>query len=704
MNHRISLQGLAIGLLTLANAAGTASAQGYAKGDSLPASTAQVLVRLPEATIVVGTTSQTVSRKNAPKAAVALSTREVQQSGAAALTDILEGVSGVDVRNRGPFGVQSDISIRGGTFEQTALLVNGMRWSAPHTGHHAMNIPIDPEDLGHVEVVRSGSGALAGVGAFAGSIHLGTAPLNGDQKSSVHLEAGSFGWNRTRLHAQYGNQDLRQQISVSSSGTDGHIENSDARVTRAMWNGRWGSDAHQWQGLVAFEDKAFGAQNFYSSNYPHQYEVTRALVAQVNWETRGAHWKWSKTAYVRRHNDRFELYREGAEWYDLTSEGFYVRNYSSSMAPDTAGLYAPGASWYTGANMHRSLTGAVNSKFEWFIRGHTLTASADVREERIESNRLGALREDVDDSDIYIRSDRRLNADAYVAENWTSASERFSVTGTLGANWNSRFGGRLLPAMDVRYGLGESQYFIVFASAGRSVRHPSFTDLYYNVGGAIGSEDLQPEWADQAEVGWRWTSPVVGTDGFGESAKRPEQLMIEASAFVRRGTNLIDWVRYEQSSVYEATNLSETQFWGWDVSLEYSFYALADDRSVSLRSLRYSSAWTQADRTSADFESSYVLDFLRRKTDISAAWDLPFAVQLDLRASIQERVGGSASGPVSLLGLTARRYWGNKQRMLIAVRLDNLLDLDYVDVGSVYQPGRTWRLSLTFDLDNKTEQ
>ena len=77
-----------------------------------------------------------LSPQKTPRAIVVVGTEEVAQTAASSLSDVLETVPGVDVRSRGPFGIQSDVSLRGGTFNQTALWIDGIRWSAPHTDHH----------------------------------------------------------------------------------------------------------------------------------------------------------------------------------------------------------------------------------------------------------------------------------------------------------------------------------------------------------------------------------------------------------------------------------------------------------------------------------------------------------------------------------------------------------------------------------------
>ena len=662
------------------------------KGQPIP------LVLLAEAPVSVGTSFGSILKTDAPKATTVLDLSELKT--AVALTEALEFAPGVDIRSRGPWGIQSDISIRGGSFEQTALLVNGVRWSAPHTGHHLMNVPIDPEDLGHVEIVRSGSGAMAGAGAFAGSVHLRTPTGDVTDGGSAAIEAGSFGWKRLRLHADMKAGNSIQRFSLSRAETDGHVDNSDAQITRAMWVSDWNLGAERWKLMVALEDKAFGAQNFYTSTYPDQYETTQAAIAQLNWEKTGTNWRASAAAHGRYHRDRFELYREGTGWYQPTEDGFYVRNTLGSQAEaDTAGLYArralrnvlkpyEPASWYAGANQHRSLTAAVNGKFQWFLDQSAWTFSADVREEIIQSNRLGAAVEGA--PEMYPLADQRSNVDALVSWRGHSESGRLAASVTSGANLNSRFGTNFLPSADVRYRLGPDQEVVVFASAGRSVRHPSFTDLYYNVGGAQGSEDLLSEWADQAEAGGRWV-PQQGN------------FVLEASGFIRRGRNLIDWIKYEQAvpaqDVYQAANLSSVDFEGWDVSATYRW-----DASI-LRRARIAYAWVEADRMEQDFISSYVLDFLKTKLDLVTDWSLPLEVNAGVRYSMQQRnqpfAYATGNEVFHLLSLSLERAWGEQNQIRTAIRMNNALDEQYLDIGQVVQPGRHYRFSLIFDLKSE---
>ena len=199
----------------------------------------------------------------------------------------------------------------------------------------------------------------------------------------------------------------------------------------------------------------------------------------------------------------------------------------------------------------------------------------------------------------------------------------------------------------------------------------------------MGSDSLKPEWADQAEVGVRWSSEPNGFRYW---------IMVEGSAFVRSGENLIDWVKYLGSEVYQATNLSATEFRGGDLAMTIK------SMSGLLRSVRLSGTWLDANRESEGAESVYVLNFLKYKLDAVTEWKLPSDVGLAIRYSYQERRAEETPAPIHLLGLTLKRSWGSDSHIHTSFRAENVLDQEYMDLGQVLQPGMHFRLGLTFDI------
>lgn len=266
------------------------------------------------------------------------------------------------------------------------------------------------------------------------------------------------------------------------------------------------------------------------------------------------------------------------------------------------------------------------------------------------------------------------------------------------AAWNvnsAANGPRFIPEASLSLRIDETGRAVAFASARRSVRMPSYTDLYYTVGGAQGSQDLLPEEAEHLEFGYRLTGDLG--DG--------HRLVLSQHVFHRWGRNLIDWVRFNGSSITEATNLREVNFSGQ----EFSLSAQATEDALALRYFTVSLAFMEADETSTGFESNYVLDILNTKADVILGFRPLDHWMVDVRWSAQDRNGGyydPVAGaeiefePVQLLGATVR--WSPASLPVAAhIRVDNALDVDYVDIGNVDQPGRWIRAGLTWTAGKK---
>ena len=88
-----------------------------------------------------------IARNQATKIVTVIPAREIATAPVTSIQDLLEYAAGIDVRQRGEGGTQADISIRGGTFDQIAVLLNGVNLSNPQTGHYSFDLPV--ESLGH---------------------------------------------------------------------------------------------------------------------------------------------------------------------------------------------------------------------------------------------------------------------------------------------------------------------------------------------------------------------------------------------------------------------------------------------------------------------------------------------------------------------------------------------------------------------------
>ena len=84
------------------------------------------------------------------------------------IDELLKNIPSIELQSKGDFGVQSDITMRGTTFSQTLVLLDGMRVNDPLTGHFSMYIPINPSEIHQIEIIRGGNSSIYGPDAVGG--------------------------------------------------------------------------------------------------------------------------------------------------------------------------------------------------------------------------------------------------------------------------------------------------------------------------------------------------------------------------------------------------------------------------------------------------------------------------------------------------------------------------------------------------------
>ena len=130
-------------------------------------------------TIAIGEVSILDNRLNTPlskenRNIYVLDKAEINKLPARSLQDVLQYAAGVDLRQRGPFGTQADISMDGGSFEQTLILLNGVKIMDHQTAHNALNLPIPLEAIDRIEVVRGPAARMYGNNSLTGVINIVT--------------------------------------------------------------------------------------------------------------------------------------------------------------------------------------------------------------------------------------------------------------------------------------------------------------------------------------------------------------------------------------------------------------------------------------------------------------------------------------------------------------------------------------------------
>ena len=369
--------------------------------------------------------------------------------------DLLRLDSSVDLRQRAPNALQGDISIRGGTFGQTLVLLDGLRMNDVQSGHHNLDLPAPLESLSNVEILKGSGSTLYGSDAVGGVVNFITAP---PETSEFRLRGalGNYGVNQERAALTLVGSRLTQQFAASRDFSTGFMANRDYRnlnlgSTTRLTTGLGTTSVH-----LSHRDSPFGAEQFYG-NF-NSWERTRTWWAGVR-QNLGANTDAS-FAY-RRHTDLFVLYRDRPQ---VFTNRHAVESWQGALRRRDSVF--PGAKLHYGVEIYRDEIVSNNLGRHQRTRGAGY-AALDVRALNRFSFSAG-LRDEV----------------------YGSGNHELSPTLTAGA-W-------LASTLRVR------------GSVSRAFRLPTYTDLYYQDPANRGSADLRPEkaWGYEAGVDWN-PSPVV---------------------------------------------------------------------------------------------------------------------------------------------------------------------------------------------------
>ena len=181
-----------IGVLSVA-VVSHAMAEGVSVVEELAKDTVVREAQTLDDVVVLGSRAPLTEGETA-KIVTVITSDDIHRAAVATVNDALKMATGVDVRQRGGFGVQTDISIGGGTFDQIAILLNGVNIGNPQTGHLSADFPVSLEDIERIEIIEGASSRVFGASAFNGAINIVTKKgQNSKVEGVVALEGGSFG-------------------------------------------------------------------------------------------------------------------------------------------------------------------------------------------------------------------------------------------------------------------------------------------------------------------------------------------------------------------------------------------------------------------------------------------------------------------------------------------------------------------------------
>ncbi len=593
----------------------------------------------------------------AARMVVVLDRDQIAQAPVQSVNDLLKYAVGVDVRQRAPLGAQTDISIRGGTSEQITILLNGINICDPQTGHNAFDLPVDISDIERIEVLEGPAGRVFGTSSLLGAINVVT-KMPKQTSADVHAEGGSFGYLSSGARGNWLYGKWNNQVSGSYARSDGYSRSKDGGLnagfegSKLFYQGQYEDDALRVSWHAGVRTKGWGSSTSYATpkwKADNQFEHTDKIYTAIQAETKQGTFHFHPSIYWNQSRDRYEGYHGQPD--------LMKYNYNRSNV--------------CGVNL--------NSYFDW-VGGRT-AFGAEFRNEDLVSGNLGEpLHTPVHihgtDRD-YTLGLNRTNMSFHLEHNillrqFTLSAGFIAVKNT----WNE-MPFKVYPGIDMSYRLGN--HWKVYASYNSSLRMPSFTELYYSVGGHKADKYLKPEELHAVEGGVKYLSRVVTAS---------------ASVFHHHSRNMIDWILDTSVTdpVWESVNHTKVNTMGVETACDIHFHELWPSQQF-LQSFHIAYTYLNEDKKAGEhIQSQYSLEYLRHKLTASLQLHLISYLDMGINYRFQDRVGSytnleGETKSYSPYGITDVRLSWNHPRYTLYVEGNNLFDKTYVDYGLVPQPG-----------------
>ena len=570
------------------------------------------------------------------------------------INDLLKYAAGVDVRQRGDMGVQTDISIRGGTFDQITILLNGINICDPQTGHNAADFPVELSEIERIEVLEGPAGRVYGTSSLVGAINIVTRTAK-DSGAEVFADGGSYGYFKGGAIVSHVKNGLSNQVSGSYSRSDGFSRskagnlNADFKYARLFYQGRYENDQVDIRWHAGFTNKDYGANTFYSTLSDEQFEHVRKYYTAVQAETKGDVYHFKPSVYWNRSDDRFEFYRGMPEkspfnYHQTDVYGVNLNNYIQTFLGKTAF----GAEFRNEGVRSTSLGEPLNSPAK--VPG----ADADFT--------LGL---------------NRTNLSFHLEHNIVLRCFTLSAGVIAVKNTGNEMNFRFYPGVDASYQFARD--WKVYASYNTSLRMPTFTELYYSVGGHKADKYLKPEEMQAVEVGVKYLRPGIrGT----------------LSLYRYHGTDMIDWIKdisQGDDAPWQSVNHAVINTMGAEVSVLIDIRELMQ-RDAFVRSVNVSYSYIDQDKeTTPNLQSKYALEYLRHKFVAQANFRIWKLLEMNVSYRWQDRMGnyqkGNSMVPYEPYSLVDVRFTWNAPQYKIYLEGNNLLNKTYYDHGNIPQPG-----------------
>ncbi|WP_171032870.1 TonB-dependent receptor plug domain-containing protein [Fodinibius saliphilus] len=575
--------------------------------------------------------------------------------------EVLRYASGIEVQSRGAFGTQSDFSIRGSSFSQVLVMVDGMRLNDPLTAHYSSNIPVAPSEIARIEVLHGPAAAQYGADAVGGVINIVTRSFsqkNSSQKTDAKLKVG------------YGQNDLK----IGQGGF--FYSNSNYRIAGGgMWFNTPGQEL--------------------TPNYTNYFNIGKASLS-AGFDL-GNGWDLAT--------------RAAYDYRDYNAKYFYTASPYDEATDHTK-------AWWTQLKLTKqsdgaltTLKGAYKHNTDDFVFNPAFPANHHTTKllnlQLFQYRKLSeqwSLTYGAQTTARNIRSNDRGNHSDWHYAGFSMAewkpNSAFTLTGSLRLDHDENYGSELMPQLSASYDLDN---WIVRASGGRSIRSASYTERYISTnltgplsaGRNLGNPDLK------AERSW---SGEVGFDFIGLS-----NIRFSATGFLRSSQNLIDYVETNSSNIPNNDNLAGNTNYLYAQNLS-NVETVGVETELTIRK-DLGANWLLSSRIGYTFanlvndqniDSKYIANYARHLINTTVSLRKGHA-KVALTGLWKDRDADQAT---QINAFKASRYsvWNLKvdynfyQNFTVGIEADNLFDKNYQDILGARMPERWIMGTLSWEL------
>ena len=480
-----------------------------------------------------------------------ISSEDIKNSPVTNVSDLLQEITGIDVRRRGVGGVQGDLYIRGGGFDQTLLLVDGMKMDDAQTGHHTLNMALPLYLIERVEIIKGPAARIFGQNAFNGAINIVTKDFEG-KKGTVHmnlneLSYGSFEQKNISLSTKITGENIKSLISYSGNRSDGYRHNTDYKRNNYFIKTSFNTNKSPVNIITSFNENKFGANGFYASpSATEQYEETQASLLGITTTINSEKLSITPRLYWRRGQDEY----------------IYIR--------DNPSVYR---------NLHKTNKVSAELSGSYFSESGVTGFGVDLSTVNISSNNLG--------------EHKRTTVNLFADHTFKLFDEKLFISPGIALSYFSDMSFHSFPGIDLGYNI--SSDFKIYSNIGKTYRIPTYTDLYYSDRTTVGNENLNPESATSTELGLKYNS---------------SNFKFSAALFNRSAKNIIDYVKSSENDLWKAENIGSLTTKGYEFDISYSFKSSYDLSNVNSISIGYTNISDDNYVTDINF-SKYSLNSLK---------------------------------------------------------------------------------------------